>query len=312
MKYLNLFLTSILLCLSFPIISRGQDTHVEEQLTMYGYSTEIGTIGKRLFCDRSGHVYKEIYYTSKDPAALPPYSEDGLKEQIIVLNTYNEKGYKIRAERFDANMKLKQLWTAEYHKDIESLLTHYTPEGVRQSEQRYVNNRSVCTLSFDEKGKKVIGISGAIPQDIDLAFDWGDSNNGLACGIGIVYAQSLYNRTYGYKITVNIKNSASTFFIFPGLPGAEIEIRDSSGRKIKEKAEYRHKKQDPLHRSRLSDGGVIMPGEAMHINADCELNTRYESFAPGRYSIRIKQPIKGKGQSLVSNTVFFEVEGQKK
>lgn len=312
MQYLYLLIAFFLLCQPFSTFTLGQDTHLEAELIRYGYATEVGTIAKRLFCDRKGYVYKEIYYTAKDPVAISPDSEDNLKVQVIVLNTYNEQGYKIKAERFDANMKLQYLWTSEYHKNIESLLIHYTPEGIKDFEQRYVNNRSICTLSFDEKGEKVVGIRGAIPQDIDLAFDWGEPKNGLACGISIVYAQSLFNKSFGYNLTINIKNTDSTMFMVWGLPDAKIEIRDSSGRKVKEKAEYRHNKQDPLYKPRHCCGWPILPGESMYMNTAYELNTRYESFAPGRYSIHIKQPIKGKGRSLVSNTVFFEVEDQNK
>jgi hypothetical protein len=254
-------------------------------------------------------VIKEIYYTLKDSAVLPPYTEEMMNVQSICLYTYNEQGNKIRTEYYNAQMKLDRVCESKYYNGKERRDVYSTPEGVRQHEQRYVDNRSVCTLYYDEKGKNLVAISGSIPQDIDLIFGWGESVNDLACGIGIGQAESRFDRIPGYNISISIRNLGSDPVSVTGLPDAAIELRDSSGLMVREKAEYRKKKLDPMQQHRMSTGWFIPSYRSICMVGAYELNTRYGNLSPGRYSIRIKQPINGRGKPLLSNTVYFDVGG---
>jgi hypothetical protein len=309
MKYLNFLLRSVLLWALLSTSPAAQTTQFDKQWYIWHYATQVGTVAKCAFRDSSGRVLKEIFYSLKDSAVQPPYTEEMMKVQSICLYTYNEQGYKIRAEHFNAQMKLDRVCESKYYNGKERRDIYYTPEGVRQHEQRYVDNRSVCTLYYDEKGKNLVAISGSIPQDIDLAFGWGEAVNDLACGIGVGYAESLFDRIPGYNISISIRNLGSDPVSVTGLPTAEIELRDSSGLRVREKAEYRKKKLDPMQRIRMSYGWFIPSGTSICMTTAYELNTRYGNLSPGRYSIRIKQPIRGRGKPLLSNTVYFDVEG---
>jgi hypothetical protein len=307
MKYLHLLLTPVLLCVPLLALSFGQTPHAEERLSIYGSPTQIGTIAYRASRDSDGRILKEIFYMG-NRSAHPPYTEDMLVVQSIVLHKYDDQSSTKRAEHYNARMNLEYVWETKYDNHKDRRETKFTRDGVRQYEIRYLENRSVSHLYYDESGENLVAIRGLIPKDADLPSGWGDSQSGLACGIVLTRAKSQVDDLPGYALYVNVKNSGSTQMSIPQLPPAEIELRDGAGALVRQRTDT----QDPLQAQRLFYGQLINPGESGNTYPAYELKMRYANLAPGRYSIRVKQSIEGRDQPLISNTVFFEVVGQKK
>lgn len=311
MKTVNSFITSILLCVGLCASSWGQTAQLAEgQLSIYGIPTQIGTVARRTFRDSSGRVIREIFYTLKKDVPQPPYTKDMLEVQSTVLYDYDERGYKIRAEHYDARMILDQVWETRYYENKEKREIKSTPDGVRQYEIRYLDDRTVSHLYYDERGKNLVAVRGLIPRDIDLPFGWGEPVDGLACGIALTQTKSLVDELPCYAIYVNVKNSGSNQASLSGLPAVQIELRDRFGVLVREIAAEANKGRDPLQAHRLLYGQLINPGESGYVYPPYELSIRSTNLRPGRYSLRVRQPIEGRNQSLVSNTVFFEVEGR--
>lgn len=311
MKHLDYLFKSILLSVTLTSLCSAQTSHIEEQLNIYSNPTEIGTIAKRTFRDPNGRIYKEIFSTLRNDAARAPYSQDMLKEQSTVLYTYNDQGQNIRSEHYDGRMHLEFVLEVTYQGSKERREIKYTPEGIRQYEIRYIDKRSVSHLHYDESGKNLVSVRGLIPNDVDLPFGWGKEIGGLACGIVLTQANSLVDELPGYAIYVNIRNIGSTQVSIPELPPAEMELRDSTGKIVREGTGDPTKKQKRLQLQRLLYGQLINPGEAGFVYPPYELNLYYVNLLPGRYSIRVRQPIGDNHQILISNNVFFEVGGQK-
>jgi hypothetical protein len=309
MKYSQLIPYTVLLCILLPALSAGQAPELRRELQIYPYYTQIGTVARSTFHDRQGRLQKEVFYTLKDGLiVLPPYTEDMLKVQSIRLYQYNEQGQQIRQEHYNAKMKLQDVWQIIYGDGNHRKMIKYTPEGIRQYEIRFAGNTSTSHLYYDEEGKRLWGIRGEIPTDIDLDSGWGEPKDGLACGIVLAQAKSQTDGTLGYHIYTNIKNVTSQSIFPEGFSDAKIEIRDSSGHLIKEKAEYRKNRYDPLQKHRAAYGLVLLPGYAEVVYPAYELNTRYANLPPGHYSIRLKQSIKKPKGRLISNPVLLEVK----
>jgi hypothetical protein len=135
----------------------------------------------------------------------------------------------------------------------------------------------------------------------------GEPKEGLSCGIVLVQVKSEKDGTPDYRLYANVKNTSSQTIFLESFSDAKIEIRDSSGRLIKERAEYRKNNYDPKQIYR-NYGVVVFPGGAESIYPGYELNTRYANLPPGHYSICLKQAIKKRKGRLVSNSVSLEIK----
>src|SRR5262245_11223658 len=91
-------------------LSRGQSVRPGEELQIYGFPTQIGTVAMRTIRDQNGRISKEIYYALKDLHNRSPYTEDMLQEQSIVVYRYDDKGRQIASEHYDQGMILTYSW----------------------------------------------------------------------------------------------------------------------------------------------------------------------------------------------------------
>jgi hypothetical protein len=308
MRYRTMPLIFIFICMIFPDASRCQSNQQTGELQIYSFPTQIGTAAKRTFQDDKGRVNKEIYYTPKTISADPPYTEDMLRVQSIVLYKYDDRGREIKSEHYDPGMNLQYKWETTYDDNKGRRKIKYTREGIRTYEIRFVENRSLSHLYYDERGENLVAIQGMVPQDIDIPFGWGEPVDGLACGIASTKIKSPIDDASVYAIWVNIKNVGSKNISFSQLPTVEMELRDSFGTLVWESTQYANSKGDALQKRKISFGRLLYPGESGPVYP-YELRTRYGKLAPGSYSIRVKQPIDEKGVFLVSNTIHFEIKG---
>ena len=233
-----------------------------------------------------------------------------LQEQFIEVYRYDDQGALIAREHYAPGMILDFRWEIRHEDHEKRWEVLYTKEGVREYEIRYLANRSVSHLYYDKSGNDLIAIRGLIPEDLDLPFIWGEMKDGLACGITLSIAKSLIDDSPTRALYVNVKNSGADKINIFQLPEAKIELRDSRGSLVKEEAEFAKKRYDPLQKRRLLNGQLLETNEAGFVYPAYELNTRYGRLEPGRYTIRVKQRVREKGLSLISNTIEFTVSGQ--
>jgi hypothetical protein len=63
--------------------SRGQGGPPGEELQIYSFPTQVGTVARRTIRDQNGRIGKVIYYALKGDFNQRPYTEDRLQEQSI-------------------------------------------------------------------------------------------------------------------------------------------------------------------------------------------------------------------------------------
>jgi len=308
MRIVTFLLLQSLIWVVCSSLSRGQSVRPGEELKIYGFPTQVGTVAMRTIRDQNGRISKEIYYALKGFHTRGPYTEDMLQEQSIVVYRYDDQGRQIAREKYAPGMILDFRWGIRHEDHEKRREVKYTKDGVREYEIRFVANRSVSHLYYDKSGNYLRAIEGMIPEDIDLPFGWGEPEDGLACGITLSKAKSDIDDSPTLALYVNLKNSgAHEAYIFQ-LPDAEIELRYSNGALVKEDVEFAKKRYDPLQKHRQLYGQGLKTNEAGHVSPAYELNTRYGRLAPGRYSVRVKQRVIEKGLWLISNTIEFKVD----
>src|SRR5215470_11961479 len=136
---------------------------------------------------------------------------------------------------------------------------------IREYEIRYLANRSVSHLYYDQSGKDLRAIRGMIPEDMDLPFGWGEPEDGLACGITLSKAKSNIDDSSTLALFVNVKNSGAHEAYISQLPEAEIELWYSNGALVKEEAEFAKKRYDPLQKHRELYGQRLKTNEAGNV-----------------------------------------------
>jgi hypothetical protein len=289
-------------------LSMGQSVPPGDELQIYSFPTQVGTVARRTIRDQNGRISKVIYYALKGNFNQRPYTEDMLQEQSIEVYRYDDQGVQIAREHYAPGMILDFRWEIRHEDHEKRREVKYTKEGVREYEIRYLANRSVSHLYYDKSGNYLRAIQGMIPEDIDLPFGWGESEDGLACGITLSKAKSSIDDSPALALYVNVKNIGAHEAYISQLPEAEIELRYSNGALVKEGAEFAEKRYDPLQKHRELYGQGLKTNEAGHVYPAYELNTRYGRLAPGRYAVRVKQRVIEKGLWLISNTIEFTVD----
>ena len=307
MKIVTYLLLQSLLWVVCSSMCLGQSVLPGEELQIYSFPTQIGTVAKRTIRDQNGRISKVINYALKDYSNQSPYTEDMLKEQSIVVYRYDDQGAEIAREHYAPGMIPDFRWEIRHENHEKRREVKYTKEGVREYEIRYLTNRLVSQLYYDKSGNDLVAIQGMIPEDTDLPFGWGEPADGLACGITLSKAKSNIDDSPTLALSVNIKNSGADEISIFQLREAEIELRDSRGSLVKEEAEFAKKRYDPLQKYRQLYGKLLKRSEAGYVYPAYELNTRYGRLAPGQYTVRVKQRVMEKGFSLVSNTIEFAV-----
>jgi len=305
LKYTLPLLTTLILP---SIFATAQENDAKGELHLYNRPTQIGTAANREFTDDKGRIYKIIYYTSLTglEAAV---REDQLRVQSISKFTYDDNNCQIKQETFSAEMKLLRVNDVKCFEGTStpSLTISSDARGVKQMETRHSTSGSTKTsFYFADDGKKITGINGQLPTDIDLTNGWGEEFSGFACSIA---ANRERGRQQDLQIHVTIKNLHQEKSYNVMISPIDVELKDSSGRFVAHRDSY--ERTEP---AKLRDGcpiyldqGAPQIGHAQ-LQAGLELGTNYDQLAPGKYSLRISYCLSGVSGYLVSNTIFLQVE----
>jgi len=286
-------------------------------LTIYGIITQIGTVANRVFRDSQGRITKTIYYGldyDKLPDPFPlagPYSEEMLAVQSIRIHKYDRNGRQIRVEHYTPDSVLSRIMQTKYACGGGKKATVWLrSDQSREYEIRYENGRSTSHLYFDDTGRRLIAVRGAVPEDINLAYGWGQPVDGLACAIAP-------NKRSGFakdiSIAVTVRNlSGHPAKVVTALPyqTIQMELRDANGDLVPQATRFIEERNEEL--MRMNNRGTeclqtIAPHQAGHYASGYELTQWYRKLEGGKYHLTVKRRGSGKGFSLTSNTITFNI-----
>ena len=283
-----------------------------QELTIYPYESQIGTVARRVFRDSQGRVAKTIYYrlTQDLRSARGPHSEEMLAVQSIVLHKYDEESREARTEHYDPRMVLKRIRLTKYNPHGEKASHMWLrSDGSREYEIRYSKHGSPSHLYFDESGARLVAVSGVLPQDVDLAHGWGEEVAGLSCGIA---PSSPRGPLEEIRIYVSVRNqSEHPAEVLTALPYQTVQmvLRDGQGALVPQDEEYIGKRDSALvrlNRGPSDNLQTLAAGQARHYRS-YELREWYSGLAPGSYSLTVRRRASGEELSLVSNTISIEI-----
>lgn len=300
---------SVIILLSFLVVSRGQVAARKGELTIYTRATQIGTVASRTFNDDQGRAVEVIYYTGGGNFE-GPYREDMLREQSIHLYTYDEHNCRFKSESYEPGMTLSRVEEVRCFDGTATpnLTTVRDARGIKQAETRHTATGSKKTvLYFDYAGDKVVAINGELPMDTDLAGGWGVVFSGFACGIA---ANREKGRQEELEVHVSIKNISHDADAVVMISPVLVELKDSSGRVIERKTAYRKDES----KTQFEECPTYMNQGAPYVGRSQPqpgygLGEQYDPMAPGKYTFTITYCVSGFPGRLVSNTIFLEVDG---
>ena len=301
--------TNIIVCISILLLvsisARAQEAQSKGELRVYPRATQIGTVASRQFKNTKGRIIKTIYYTYAVDS-ISNFREELLREQSSRTWEYDDYGCPIKSESYD---QLHNLTGTEEVRCVDrtataSLMTLHSPLGVKQRETRYTDAGSVQTvLEFDSNGEKVIGMSGATPEDVDLVHGWGEEVQGFALGIAASHESG---PQHDLSVNVTIKNvdNHSSLTAAPIL----LELKDANGQVIQENALNRLTKSS-MQSNECPDNLKIGTPDTGRVRIQLSLNLgeRYSALPPGKYSLTVTFCIKDVPERLVSNTIQIQV-----
>ena len=177
-----------------------------------------------------------------------------------------------------------------------------SPSGKRLYEIRYAGGSETSHIYFNEHDR-VVGIKGRVPEDLDLAFEWGSYTKGWSCGIspiGEVSGESLP------EMNLHLRNASGQRERALFLASFETELRDEQGVLVALSPNYRPPAAFGSQRSGI--GRFFEAQEAFFERY--ELQTRYGRLPPGRYSLQVRHRHPTIEVMLVSNTLTFQVNRQ--
>jgi hypothetical protein len=286
-----------------PSMEAGETSEFE----IYGMMTQIGTTARRTVRSRSGRIVREVYYGgsgfSGDPSSphywVPPAEKD-LHVQSISVYFYDksnridhiehwqsgERRPRVEHNVYDAKGELVRKWMVE-------------TDGVRRYEMRFRDDRKFADLYFDDTGSYLTSILGHVVSDIDLPHGWGKVSGGLACGITLSTERARFDK---FELVINIKNVAADTLFIDDLAETSFELVDAWGRMVAARAITTFEKK-----GHHLWGGPLDQDEVAFTDDAYKLSDYFDALPPGRYTIRIRQPVPERKVTLVSNDVTFEV-----
>ena len=271
-------------------------TTPQSELHCYSSFTQIGTAARREFRDNNGFVVKTIYYMSTSGQDVTPScAAEHLIEQRTTTYQRDALGRVLLESTVGAGVHF--IRRTEYVGDNRqpSRETTFSPDGSRTGEIRYGPGNERLFLQFNEQ-QRVTGIEGRLPDDLDLAFEWGPQAEGWRCGMSLVPQHSGGDTLYINLHLLNVTAPAT----FTAVVGSfETELRNENGTIV-----------PPVEERNYPSRGVSgRPGYAGYMAFD--LPRRYGKLAPGRYSLQVRHPHPSASLMLVSNTLTFEVPARR-
>ena len=269
-----------------------------DDVVLYTFPTEGGTVAMRELRDADGQVFQTLYYTldplRRDLQANPPAEHD-LIVQTVDLFTYDASGHLIRTETMDGNgVPLRDRFTVYGEDALLRAEITCTGKGIRQVEKRYDTSEGVSivrsVLHFDHTGEKMMSFNGVLPDGMDLAGGWGPMDDVLACG-AVAYEPSAPRPDQRIAVTVrNLGAELATVNVGPAFELIEPELRDAAGVPVQ---------PDPAQAQQLAtsiaalrggsavDPQPLPPGHGWTV-ASFDLDQWYPGLPPGQYSLTLR------------------------
>jgi hypothetical protein len=279
-----------------PSIAAGETSEIK----FYPHPTQIGTVALRTIRDRTGRVDREIYYTSSAVNWAEPREND-LRVQSIKVYFNDTKGRVDRIEHWQTGSRAPKVERNQYSETGQLTRTWYVEtDGVRRYEIRFEELKSVTHLYYDDTGTYLTSLRGRLVSDVDLPHGWGVVNGGLACGITLSTERGRFDDV---GVWVNVQNVSTQSVSISNLAAPSFEVRDAQGNIVTPRATAATTQQN-VHQLY---GQLLDHQEAGFMYPAYRLADYFEPLAPGKYSIRIRQPLPERNVELISNDVTFVV-----
>ena len=257
--------------LSLLLVFTPQAT-AQSELHCYPFITQIGTAALREFRDDNGFVVKAIYYVSTSVENMKPSGVDEhLRELRISTYQRDALGRVLLETTVGAGVTFVR--RHEYVGDNKqpSRETVFNPDETRRSEIRHGPGDERLSLQFNEQ-QRVTGITGRLPDDLDLAFEWGPQADGWRCGLSLAPRHSGEDTLYINLHLLNVSAPAANAAVVGSF---ETELRNEHGTIVPPVEERNYPSRSVSGR----------PGSAGY--KDFDLPRRYGKLPPGRYSLQV-------------------------
>jgi hypothetical protein len=280
----------------FPSSEAGEKAELE----MYGMATQIGIVARRTIRDRSGRIAREVYYGGPTNNGLGPSDEKDLGVQYIEVYFYDASKRVDHVERWEAGKRLPSVEHNAYDAAGELVRKWFVEtDGVRRYETRFRDQSTFAELYFDDTGTYLTSLRWHLVNDIDLPHGWGKVGGGMACGITLSTERGPFDK---FELWVNIKNVVEKYLMIDNLVEPSFELSDAWGKIIPLK-----NPRGPQDRPYLT-GQSLDLDEAGFMYPAYKLGNYFDPLPPGKYTIRIQQPVPERNVILVSNAVTFVVQ----
>lgn len=289
-------------------LARTAPTGIDQnqgELTVYPKSTENGTLAVRVFRDTHGRLLKKIYYTGQDLSHSVHGYETSLQTREIVLYEYDRKGRSQWEKHYTPRMTLTRTMETVHSTRGETLICR------RPDQTKVYEIRPDTEIYFDDTGKRVIGLKGAIPKEVDLASGWGPTVEGLACGLGFERARGRLKDMRFYLTVRNLTDAPRKIITALPYHQMQLQLQDESGRLMPQDVGLMEKQEQEQVRLDPGTQESTRPIEAHQAGMEgtgYSLKAWYAQLPAGKYTLRVRRRAQGQDFVLVSPAVPFELQ----
>jgi hypothetical protein len=283
-----------------PSASAGETAEIH----FYGVATQSGIVACRTIRDRAGRVAREVFYASA-AAELVPQAEKNLRVRSISVYFYDANGRVDHIEHWEVGMRALRIEHNAY--DSSGALARkwfVEPDGVRRYEMRFSDSRKLADLYFDDTGAYLTSLRGQLVSDVDLLHGWGTTSHGMACGITLSTERGRFDKI---GVWVSVKNVARESLMIDNLVEPSFELYDADGTAIPLSQAASGVARGVEKNHPYLNGQLLDHAEAGFMYPAYSLADYFNPLPPGKYTIRVRQPVPERNVTLVSNDVTFVV-----
>lgn len=301
----------------------------EGKLIMYDMESEVGTVACREFRDDAGRLTKRIYYTLARPASRPasspadsvevqsfsfdgPFDPNKLVASGVETYDHDVDGRVVRESSLSPTGVLRSFRSQEYARDgTRSVSRSFKPDGRRVSETHYEPRGHIdAQMTFDQSGRRVVRLTGRMPDDEQWVKEWGPASNGLMCRID---ANNTSARLGQMSVTVSVRRLPGGRAAIVGdfsVATVRPQLRDLAGKLVPIDQAALRRRHDELKRTNslfqprpipIGDGESAWAGSF-------ELRDWYPNLEPGWYRLTIERRSTGEAFDLESNGIPIAIE----
>jgi len=260
-----------------------------------------GVKAERVFKDGSGRVLRRIRYVSnRRPFAPAPVApETDLLEHSTIVYHYDAPGQLFLEATYDGRRRLAGAVERYYWPDGKRRLTLYKryekEQGFVCAEERYTADGLRTTLAWSgDADRRLTGITGLVPDDVDLSQGWGKQTSQLQSGLvadGAIFHLIIKNLSSKEQ---PLPQGAITELVRPELVLVE-------GKTLPYDPEQ-------IERSKCSSHPGPRALKPRHAATEFyRLADWYGKIPPGKYTLLVRRLANDGQFSLISNAVDIEI-----